>query len=301
VGVPIPVHLAVHVLGLAVAAGLVAAALLQRREATGRYAMAVGAALLAASHLLLGGLWADPAGAVLLVRTAGYAAVAVGVAGRLTGGLAVVAVLPPVLHIATGVAGLAAAVASARGVLGRGRTILPLAAGLALWAAGDLLTVASPPASAVASLAGSVAVGVWVLERAGARSLTGRIAGAFVAVLLVLTVGLASASGLVFSADLRTEQVERLAAVASAQAADLAEAAPVSSRGPRPSSRAASSPRSSRTRRVRVSSTGVQRRSPSCRASISRCSSPVTGVSSVRRRRASRWHVPTRLRWPGTS
>jgi PAS domain S-box-containing protein len=226
VGVPIPVHLAVHVLGLAVAAGLVAAALLQRREATGRYAMAVGAALLAASHLLLGGLWADPAGAVLLVRTAGYAAVAVGVAGRLTGGLAVVAVLPPVLHIATGVAGLAAAVASARGVLGRGRTILPLAAGLALWAAGDLLTVASPPASAVASLAGSVAVGVWVLERAGARSLTGRIAGAFVAVLLVLTVGLASASGLVFSADLRTEQVERLAAVASAQAADLAEAAP---------------------------------------------------------------------------
>jgi two-component system, OmpR family, phosphate regulon sensor histidine kinase PhoR len=226
VGVPIPVHLAVHVLGLAVAAGLVAAALLQRREATGRYAMAVGAALLAASHLLLGGLWADPAGAVLLVRTAGYAAVAVGVAGRLTGGLAVVAVLPPVLHIATGVAGLAAAVASARGVLGRGRTILPLAAGLGLWAAGDLLTVASPPASAVASLAGSVAVGVWVLERAGARSLTGRIAGAFVAVLLVLTVGLASASGLVFSADLRTEQVERLAAVASAQAADLAEAAP---------------------------------------------------------------------------
>jgi PAS domain S-box-containing protein len=226
VGVPIPVHLAVHVLGLAVAAGLVAGALLQRRDATGRSAMAGGAALLAASHLLLGGLWADPAGAVLLVRTAGYAAVAVGVAGRLTGGLAVVAVLPPVLHIATGVAGIAAAVASARGVLGRGRTILPLAAGLALWAAGDVLAVASPTASAGASLGGSVAIGVWVLERAGTRSLTGRIAGAFVAVLLVLTVGLASASGLVFSADLRTEQVERLAAVASAQAADLAEAAP---------------------------------------------------------------------------
>jgi signal transduction histidine kinase len=226
VGVPIPVHLAVHVLGLAVAAGLVAAALLQRREATGRYAMAAGAALLAASHLLLGSLWADPAGAVLLLRTAGYAAVAVGVAGRLTGGVAVVAVLPPLLHIATGVAGLAAAVASAQGVLGRGRAILPLAGGLALWAAGDLLTVASPTASSLASLGGSVAVGVWVLERAGARSLTGRIAGAFVAVLLVLTVGLAAASGLVFSADLRTEQVDRLTAVASAQAADLADAAP---------------------------------------------------------------------------
>jgi PAS domain S-box-containing protein len=226
VAVPIPVHLAVHVLGLAVAAGLVSAALLQRREVPGRYAVAFGAALLAASHLLLGGLWADPAGAVLLVRTAGYAAVAVGVAGRLTGGVAVVAVLPPVLHIATGVAGLAAAVASARGVLGRGRTILPLATGLALWAAGDLLTVAGPTLSAAASLAGSAAVGLWVLERAGARSLTGRVAGAFVAVLLVLTVGLASASGLVFSADLRSEQVERLAAVASAQAADLAEAAP---------------------------------------------------------------------------
>jgi PAS domain S-box-containing protein len=229
VDVPIPVHLAVHVLGLAVAAGLVAAALLQGRGAPGRAPVAVGAGLLAVSHLLIGGLWAEPVGAVLLLRTAGYAAFAVGAigaAGQLTGGVAAVTVLPPALHLTAALAGFAAATTSARGVLGRGRDVLPLAAGLALWAGGDLLSSASPLVAATTSLLGSVALAVWVLLRAGARSLMGRVAGAFVAVLLVLTVGLAGASGLVFSADLRTEQVERLAAVAGARAADLAETAP---------------------------------------------------------------------------
>jgi PAS domain S-box-containing protein len=225
-GVPIPVHLAVHVLGLAVAAGLVAAALLTPRGTTSRLPLAVGATALAASHLLLGGLWADPAGPILLLRTAGYAAVAVGAAGATFGGLAVVAVLPPAVHLATAVAGLAAAVAASRGVLGRGRAVAPLVGGLVLWATADLLVAAAPEVAAGASLGGSVAVGSWVLRRAGARSLAGRVAGAFVAVLLVLTVGLAGASGLVFSADLRTEQVERLAAVASARATDLAETTP---------------------------------------------------------------------------
>jgi two-component system, OmpR family, sensor histidine kinase VicK len=199
VEVPIAVHLAVHVLGLAVAAGLVPVALLQHRDARGRLVLAAGGALLASSHLLLGGLWADPAGLVLLVRAAGFAAVVVG---------------------------LVVAVVSARGVLGRGRETAPLAIGLAIWGMGDLLTVARPALAAGASLVGSVGVGLWVLRRAGARSLTGRVAGAFVAVLLVLALGLAGASGLVFSADLRTEQVERLAAVAGAQAAELADAAP---------------------------------------------------------------------------
>jgi PAS domain S-box-containing protein len=226
VGVPIPVHLAVHVLGLAVAAGLVPAAFVRRGDAPGRIAMAVGAAALATSHLLLGGLWVDPAGLVLLLRTAGYAALAVGAAGRLTGGVGVVAVLPPGVHLAAAVAGLAAAVAAGRGMLGRGRAVAPLVTGLVLWAAGDLLLMTRPGAAAGVSLAGSVAVGAWVLRRAGGRTLAGRVAGAFVAVLLVLTVGLAGASGLVFTADLRTEQVERLGAVAAARAADLAESAP---------------------------------------------------------------------------
>jgi PAS domain S-box-containing protein len=225
-GVPIPVHLAVHVLGLAVAAGLVAAVLLNPRGTTTRLPLAVGAGALAASHLLLGGLWADPAGPILLLRTAGYAAIAVGAAGATFGGLAVVAVLPPVVHLATAVAGFAAAVAASRGVLGRGRAVAPLVGGLVLWAAADLLVATAPVVAAGASLGGSIAVGSWVLRRAGTQSLAGRVAGAFVAVLLVLTVGLAGASGLVFSADLRTEQVERLAAVASARATDLAETTP---------------------------------------------------------------------------
>lgn len=222
-GFAIPLHLAVHVLGLAVAAGLAVLVLVERRtDLGGRVGIVFGATLLAVSHLGVGALVAEPDGPVLLLRAAGYAALAVGAAGRLVGGAAVIAILPPFAHVMAALAGLAASVATARGVLGRGWSIAPLAVGVALWAVADLVVGTRVEVAGVLSLAGSLAAGSWLLRRAADRSLAGRLAAVFLLVLLLLTVGLASASGLVFSADLRAEQTDRLGAVAAAQATQLA-------------------------------------------------------------------------------
>jgi hypothetical protein len=147
--VAVPLHLTVHVLGLAAAAGLVAVALHERRDHPGRLGVAVGGLLLLASHLVVGSLVAGSGEWPLLLRTAGYAALAVGAAGGLVGGgAAVVVALPPLAHLAAALAGVAAAVATVRGVLGRGRGVLALAGGVLLWAVGDLLAVARPGARA---------------------------------------------------------------------------------------------------------------------------------------------------------
>ncbi|MTV26456.1 HAMP domain-containing protein [Nitriliruptoraceae bacterium ZYF776] len=227
----IPLHLGVHLLGLAVAAGLVLLAVAPSRggrpvlASAARAGVAVGGLLLVVSHLLVGSLVAAPEGWSLVVRAAGYAAFAVGAAGGVTGGVAVVALLPPVAPLAAGLAGLAAAVAAARGVLGRGRQVLPLVLGIVLWAVADLTSGQSPTASGAVSIAGSLTAGTWVAQRAARRSLAGRTSAANLAVLLALVVGLASASGSVLAADVRAEQIDRLDAVASAQAGDLVDRA----------------------------------------------------------------------------
>jgi signal transduction histidine kinase len=221
--VAIPVHLGVHVLGLAVAAGLVVMAFSERRDHPGRLGIAVGGLLLLASHLVTGALVAEPGEWPMLLRAGGYAALAVGGAGRLLGGAAVVAVLPPLAHLAAAAAGVAAALATARGVLGRGREVAALALGIGLWALGDLLVVAQPAASAALSLGGSLAVGGWLLGRTTAGSLAGRFLGAALLVLLLLTVALGTASGVVYTTDLRAEQADRLEAVAGARAGELGD------------------------------------------------------------------------------
>jgi signal transduction histidine kinase/HAMP domain-containing protein len=221
--VAIPVHLGVHVLGLAVAAGLVVMAVSERRAHPGRLGIAVGGGLLVASHLSTGALVAEPGEWPMLLRAGGYAALAVGGAGRLFGGAAVVAVLPPLAHLAAAAAGVAAALATARGVLGRGREVAALALGIGLWALGDLLVVAQPVASAVLSVGGSLAVGGWLLSRATAGSLAGRFLAAALLVLLLLTVALGTASGVVYTTDLRAEQADRLQAVASARAGEIGD------------------------------------------------------------------------------
>ncbi len=138
-GVVIPLHLAVHVLGLTVAFGLAGYAAVRRGEASvGWLGLLVGGLLLGVSHIATGALLAGDTGWPLYLRAAGYAALAVGAAGRLVGMAAVVAVAPPAAHVAAAIAGAAAALATTRGVLGRGRSVLPLAGGLALWAASDL-------------------------------------------------------------------------------------------------------------------------------------------------------------------
>lgn len=249
----IPLHLAVHLGGVTVAAALVLLVLLSPTTATtgrsdprslpltSRGTIALGAGLLLVSHLVVGALLAEAEGWPLLLRAAGYAALAVGSAGGLVGGpvlrhgpreggamVVVPAVLaalsvPPPLTVAAGLAGVAACVATARGVLGRGRHIVLLATGIALWAAGDLLIGSRPTFAAALSLAGSLAAGVWVLRRATRRSLAGRFTGASLATLLALVVGLGAGSGLALASDVQAEQRDRLAAVAAAQAGDLVD------------------------------------------------------------------------------
>jgi signal transduction histidine kinase len=224
--VAIPLHLGVHVLGLAVAAGLTAIALMERRDHPGRPGVAVGGILLLLSHLVTGALLAEAGEWPLLLRTAGYTALAVGAAGRLAGGAAVVVAVPPLAHLAAALAGLAAAMATARGVLGRGRGVAALAAGVVLWAAGDLFVVTRPGLAAGLSVTGSLAVGAWVLTRAGAASLAGRFVGAALAVLVLLTVGLGAASSVLYTTDLRAEQAERLEAVSLSRATEVGDGWP---------------------------------------------------------------------------
>jgi hypothetical protein len=159
----------------------------------------------------------------MLLRAGGYAALAVGGAGRLLGGAAVVAVLPPLAHLAAAAAGVAAALATARGVLGRGREVAALALGIGLWALGDLLVVAQP-----GRRRGAVGRGLarrrWLAARAGDGGLAGGpVPRGGAAVLLLLTVALGTASGVVYTTDLRAEQADRLQAVAGARAGEIGD------------------------------------------------------------------------------
>ena len=223
-GVAIPLHLTVHVLGLTVALGLAAYAAARRRQASvGWGGLLLGGLLLAVSHAATGALLAGDALWPAYLRAAGYAAVAVGAAGRLVGPtLGVVALAPPTPDLAAAVAGAMAALATARGVLGRGRDVLPLAGGLLLWAVADLLTRPQPVAAAALSLAGSVAVGWWLLRRAR-QSLLARFVASFLVVLMILVVGVASASGFVFSLDLTHDQLSRLEDLAVAREQQVSE------------------------------------------------------------------------------
>ncbi len=219
----VPLHLAVHISGFGFAAGLAALAVVRRRELPGSWlALTVGAVLLAASSVVVGGLWAQGLAWPLYVRAMGYATLAYGVAGRLGATAAVAPALPAASHLVAAVAGGLAAVATLGGVLGRGRQILLLSIGIGLLAAGDLLAVSRPTLGAVVSLAGAVAGLSWLAQRAS-RSLAWRFVASFAAVLLVVVLVLASASAALFQRDLQGDRLELLAQQAVAQEAALAD------------------------------------------------------------------------------
>lgn len=219
-GVAVPLHLAVHVLGLTVAAGLAVYALGRRDDAgPGWLSLTIGAVLLATSHAVSGALVAPDLAWPVYLRAAGYAALAVGSAGRLVGSgtAALVVAAPPGAYLAAAVAGAAAAVASFRGVLGRRRDAVVLALGIALWAGADLAARSGPRVAAGLSLAGSATVAAWLLWRAR-ESLLAKIVASFVGALLVLVVGLSSFGGFVLGTDLQEDALDVLSSAAVARA-----------------------------------------------------------------------------------
>ncbi|MBW3621222.1 MAG: HAMP domain-containing protein, partial [Actinobacteria bacterium] len=72
----------------------------------------------------------------------------------------------------------------------------------------------------------SLLAGAWLLRRARS-SLFARLVGSFLAVLLILVIGLASASGVVFSTDLERDQLRRLDELTAGRAEQLNEAIPL--------------------------------------------------------------------------
>lgn len=216
--VAVPLHLAVHVLGVAVTLALAVHALVRRRgdAPAGWLAVLVGAALLTSSHVGAGALVAGAAWPVY-ARIAGYAALAVGLSGGPSGLPAVTVVGPLGAHWAAALTGLLSAVSAVMGRGGRGREGLVLAAGLALWAGSDLVAFVEPVPAAVLSLAGSAAVGAWLLARSRS-SLLSRLVASFLAALLVLVVGVAAAAGVLFAADLRGNSLQRLDELTAARA-----------------------------------------------------------------------------------
>lgn len=221
----IPLHLAVHVSGFGLAAGLAAYAVVRRDQLGASWlSLALGAVLLGTSSVAFGAQLAQGMAWPMYVRAAGYAGLAFGVVGR--GHLAVLAPAVPVAsQYVAAATGLLAALATMGGVLGRGRQVWLLSAGLGLLAVGDVLAAAQPLAGAVVSLAGAVAGLVWLVQRT-ARTLVTRFVSLFTAVLLLVVLVLASASAVVFDQGLESDRLDLLAQQAEARVAELGREAP---------------------------------------------------------------------------
>ena len=217
---PLPLHLAVHLVGLAATSGLAVDGWSRRRESMPvAVGLVVAGVVLATTHLLLGSLVTSGVG-TLLLRAGAYAALAVAATGAAV--LPVVLVAPVGARVLTAVVGTLAAAAARGGVLGRGRDVLPLTLGVAGWAVADLVAGSQPTVAAALSLAGSGAVGAWLLQRADA-SLASRITAGAVGVLLVVVLVLASGAGFVFGRDLTADRLGRLEDAVAAQVSRFEE------------------------------------------------------------------------------
>lgn len=216
---PLPLHLSVHLVGLAVTGALAVDGWRHRDQSGfGWLSMVLAGVLLGASHLLLGGLlWSSGSGPLLL-RAAAYASVAVAAVG--TPVAAVVVAAPVGVRVLTGVVAAMAALSARGGVLGRGRDVAPLTVGILLWGGADLASGWIPWIGAVLSLAGSLAVMVWLRDRSDGSLATRFTVGAGGVVLLVVLV-LASGAGYVFDRDLVNDRLTRLDQAVTAQVARL--------------------------------------------------------------------------------
>ncbi len=217
----IPLHLAVHVLGVAVAAGLTGLGWTRREQFGATWpGVVVGGALIALSHLLAGAVAVDVATVPLVLRAAGYAGLAVGALGRVAGIAPVVLAGPLGVHVAAGIAGGMAAVAAVRGRLRELGPVLLLALGLGGWALADALGRVAPTPAGLLSVVASLAVGAWTIGALGSGLLARVLAGA-TALVVVTVLVLSGAGGLVFARDLERDQLQSLQSLATAQARAL--------------------------------------------------------------------------------
>lgn len=222
----VPLHLAVHVSGFAVAGGLVAFAWAQRgRQNLSAMALAVAGLLLAVSHVAEGAMLAVGLAWPLYLRAAAFATLAFGLTSRSSGMAVAAAAVPAGGNVIAAIAGGLAATAALGGIVGRGRRVFLLAAGLLLWAVADLVTVSRPLASDWLSVVGSAAVMSWLVAQAR-RSLMTRFVSLFGGVLLAVVVALASASGFLFDRDLRDDRIDLLTQQVTAAAIQLQDDLP---------------------------------------------------------------------------
>jgi PAS domain S-box-containing protein len=244
-GLSTPLHLAANLLALFAAAGLavvvlnrpgvaVAASGTPRARSAAEWLVAAGGLLLAVGHALEGAL-VEVAGSLSgWLLAAGLVAVALGMAprriavvphpGRTAAVLPLAVVIPQVPVAAAAVAAVAGAVAGIRALLG-GRRALALAIGLLLWGAASGVAPTSAPTAAWLTIAGALAIGVWLWQVSATRLLA-KLVTAFIASLLGVVVLLAVVLSTLGSTSLVAEELRNLEATGSDVARTIAEAWP---------------------------------------------------------------------------
>ncbi|MFT5222212.1 MAG: signal transduction histidine kinase [Glaciecola sp.] len=219
-GLSIPMHLAVHLVGLAAVVGLLVYAI-SRRDTLGTAwpGVAIGGLLLGIQFAVGGLVLAENMAWPIYLRAAAYAAIAVGVAGSKMGSITpvAVAIAPISIHVTAGIAGLLAAVSSQRGLSRSGGLF---ASGLVAWAASDMLLRARPMLAALVSVLGSVLVLLWTVT-AARTSMRARLLAAIAIFVSVAVVLVAASTGTLFSEQDRKEAVDGLQNLAAVLTVDV--------------------------------------------------------------------------------
>lgn len=224
-GLSIPLHLAVHLVGLAAVAGLLAYAVGRRRSLGPTWpGLALGGLILGVQHVAVGLVLTGDAPWPVYARAVAYAAIAVGVAGANVGATTpvVVAIAPIAVHVTAGIAGLLAAVSSLRGVARRGGL---LASGVALWAVSDMLVRSQPDAASLLAVAGSAAVLGWT-STAARTSVRARLLAVITVLVSIAVVLVAASTGTLFTDQFRQDAIDRLRSPVAAIADDVQRAWP---------------------------------------------------------------------------
>ncbi len=219
-------------LGLAVAGATPGA----RRRLGG--VLVLGGLLLAVSHVLTAVLLGDAADdSVALLRAAGYAATAVGLAGWTVGGVAALPVAAPIgagmgVAVATAAAAALASAASWRTEPTVRRWLAPAFAAAAM---GEAISGAAgardAAAVAVLSLRGVWALLVFMaLGQLARRSVRAKVVGAIVAAVVAIAVGASAVTGTVVTDGFSADQRERISAVSRGEVESLKDTAELNAR-----------------------------------------------------------------------